>query len=249
MNRLGVPPAEMSAVAQALADSPHLRLDGTFTHFSSAEDFTTEKTEQQETVFREAIARLRAERVNPGILHLANSAAVASRPETWADMVRPGAILYGYHQFFDPPERKLEAEEKLQLQPAFSLRTRIIALRDVPAGQGIGYNERFVTERPSRVAVVAAGYADGIVRALTNRGRLLLRGRCVPIIGIVSMDLAMLDVTNLPEVRLGDVATIYGSGGPGCPAVWASDVARLLGSVTSDLLCSVGSRVPRFYLS
>ncbi len=249
MNRLGVCPADMSAIAHALADAPHLRLDGAFTHFCSAEDFTCQLTEQQHSLFTSAIAQLRADRVAPGILHLANSAAVAARPETWADMVRPGAILYGYHQFFDPPEKKLEAEEKLQLQPAFSLRARIISIRDVPPGQGVGYNARFVAERPSRVAVIAAGYADGIVRALTNRGRILVRGRCVPIIGIVSMDLTMLDVTGLPDVRLGDVATIYGSSGSGGPAIWASDVARLLGSVTSDLLCSVGARVPRFYLS
>lgn len=249
MNRLGVSSAEMHSVAQALADSPHLRLDGTFTHFSSAEDFTSGQTARQESLFRAAIRQLRAERVDPGILHLANSAAVAARPETWADMVRPGAILYGYHQFFEPPERKAQAEAKLHLQPAFSLRARIIALRDVPAGQGVGYNARFVTERPSRIAVIAAGYADGIVRALTNRGRLLLRGRCAPILGIVSMDLTMADVTTLPGVRLGDVATIYGSAQPHGPAIWASDVARLLGTVTSDLLCAVGSRVPRFYLS
>lgn len=249
MNRLGVSVAEINSVVQALASASHLRLDGTFTHFSSAEDFTCDKNEQQESLFRTAVEQLRAARVHPGILHLANSAAIASRPNTWADMVRPGAILYGYHQFFDPPEKKLEVEEKLGLQPAFSLRSRIIALRDVPAGQGVGYNARFVAERPSRIAVIAAGYADGIVRALTNRGRILLNGRCVPIVGIVSMDLTMVDVTSLPDVRLGDVATIYGSDAPGGPSIWASDVARLLGSVTSDLLCAVGSRVPRFYHS
>jgi alanine racemase len=249
MNRLGVSPAQMSGVAQALADSPHLTLGGAFTHFSSAEDFTSGLTEQQHALFNSAVERLRAERVAPGIVHLANSAAVAARPDTWADMVRPGAILYGYHQFFDPPERKLEAEEKIQLQPAFSLRARIISIRDVPAGQGVGYNARFVTQRPSRVAVIAAGYADGIVRTLTNRGRVIVRGRCAPLVGIVSMDLTMVDVTDLPDARLGDIATIYGSAGPGGPAIWASDVARLLGSVTSDLLCSVGARVPRFYLA
>ncbi|HEV8385832.1 MAG TPA: alanine racemase [Candidatus Acidoferrales bacterium] len=249
MNRLGVSPAEMSSVAEALADSPHVCLDGAFTHFSSAEDFTSELTEHQHSLFYSAVERLRAERVTPGTLHLANSAGVAARPESWADMVRPGAILYGYHQFFDPPEKKFEAEQKITLQPAFSLRARIISIRDVPAGQGVGYNARFVTERPSRIAVIAAGYADGIVRALTNRGRVLVRGACVPIIGIVSMDLTMVDVTGLPDVRVGDIATIYGSSGPGGPTIWASDVARLLGSVTSDLLCSVGARVPRFYLS
>jgi alanine racemase len=249
MNRLGVCPSQMACIAQVLADAPHLHLDGAFTHFSSAEDFTSGLTEEQQSRFGSAVEGLRAARVIPDVLHLANSAAVAARPNTWADMVRPGAILYGYHQFFDPPEKRLEAEEKLEIQPAFSLRARIISIRDVPAGQGVGYNARFVTQRPSRVAVIAAGYADGIVRTLTNRGRVLLRGQCAPIVGIVSMDLTMVDVTGLSGVRLGDVATIYGKGDPGGPTIWASDVARLLGSVTSDLLCAVGARVPRFYLS
>jgi len=247
MNRLGIPPADLGKFVRALADCPRLRLDGTFTHFASAEVFTTDQTEQQEALFRSALDGLRSLRVDPGTVHLANSAAIAARPDTWADMVRPGALLYGYHQFFEPAERKTEMEEKLPLRPAFSLRARVISLRNVPSGVGVGYSARFVTGRPSRIAVLAAGYADGIVRSLTNRGRVLLRGRCAPLVGVVSMDLTMVDVTELPEVRLGDVATIYGIAGPQGPTIWASDVARLLGTVTSDLLCSVGHRVPRFY--
>jgi alanine racemase len=249
MNRLGVPSSEMCAFARALAECPHLRLDGTFTHFASAEDFTIAQTEQQEARFRDALEALRAERIDPGMVHLANSAAIAARPDTWADMVRPGALLYGYHQFFEPIEKKADVEGKLPLQPVFSLRARIISLRDVPVGQGVGYNARFVAQRPSRIAVIAAGYADGIVRSLTNRGRVLLRGRCAPVVGIVSMDLTMLDVTDYPDVQLGDVVTVFGSATPKGPAIWASDVAHLLGTVTSDVLCAVGPRVPRFYLS
>jgi alanine racemase len=130
------------------------------------------------------------------------------------------------------------------------LRARIISLRDVPAGQGVGYNSRFVTKRPSRIAVIPAGYADGIVRSLSNRGRVLVGSRCAPIVGTVSMDLTMLDVTDIPEVRVGDVATIFGvSEQCNCPPIYANDVARQLGTVTSDLLCSIGRRVPRLYFS
>ena len=162
-------------------------------------------------------------------------------------MVRPGAILYGYHQSFEPPERKAEVMAKIPLRPSLSLRARIISLKDVPPGQGVGYGARFVSERPSRIAVIAAGYADGIVRQRSNHGCAIVRGKRVPIVGIISMDLAMLDVTDVPEVSLGDIATIYGA--DGAVAIHVSDVAREIGTVTSDLLCALGRRVPRFYIS
>lgn len=252
MNRLGVPPAELPRFVRALADCPHLRLTGTFTHFASAEDFTNDQTERQENAFADSLALLRAAGLNPGTTHLANSAGIAARPSTWADMVRPGAILYGYHQFYEPPEREAEMKAKLPLRPVLSLRARIILLRDVPAGQGVGYNARFVARRDSRIAVIAAGYADGLVRQRSNgdlnagaRSRVIVNGRCAPLVGIISMDLAMVDVTDVPGARVGDVCTIYGQ--DGC-AIWPSDVARELGTVTSDLLCAIGKRVPRFYI-
>ena len=247
MNRLGIPPCEAERFAQALADCPHLELGGTFTHFASAETFLRDQTEQQEQLFGQFLEKLRAAGVSPGIVHLANSGAICARSSTWADMVRPGAILYGYHQSFEPAERKAEITAKMPLRPSLSLRTRIISLKDVPPGQGVGYGARFVTDRPSRIAVIAAGYADGIVRQRSNRGCAIVCGKRVPIVGIISMDLAMLDVTDVPEVRLGDVATIYGSDGKA--TIEVSDVARELGTVTSDLLCALGKRVPRFYLS
>jgi alanine racemase len=246
MSRLGIAPSAADAFLAALADCPHLRLGGTMTHFASSEVFTSTQTEEQLRVFRDFVARLRAAGLHPGLLHLANSAAIASRPETWGDMVRPGALLYGYHQRYDPPERLAEVSETLPLEPALSLRARIVSLRDLPAGVGIGYNARFVTCRPSRIAVIPAGYADGLVRELSNTGRVIVRGRCVPIVGTVSMDLTTIDVTDVPEVRLGDVVTIFGRQGPLSRSPF--DVAAEIGTVTANLLCALGSRVPRFYL-
>jgi alanine racemase len=161
-------------------------------------------------------------------------------------MVRPGALLYGYHQFYDVPERRAQAEAQLPLRPAMSLRARIVLLRDVAPGAMIGYNARWTAARPSRIAVISAGYADGLMRALTNRGRALVRGQFVPLVGTISMDVATADVTGVEGVKSGDVVTLYGKDGGATQ--WVSDVAALLGTVSSDLLCSIGKRVPRFYV-
>ena len=246
MNRLGISPSEVDAFAKELAACPHIELEGTYTHFASAEDFTSSQTADQEKLFRGCLDRLRALGVSPGIVHMANSGAICARPSTWEDMVRPGAILYGYHQGFTPPEKKLEVMKQMPLEPCLSLRARIISLRDVSAGEGVGYGARFVTEGPSRIAVINAGYADGIVRSRTNRGCALLRGRRVPLVGVISMDLTALDVTSVPDAQLGDVISIYGKDKN--DAIHVSDVAREIGTVTSDLLCALGRRVPKYYL-
>ena len=246
MNRLGIPPSEVEKFARTYADSPHLELAGTFSHFASSEDFVHHQAEEQEHVFADAVARLRCAGINPGALHMANSAAIASRPSSWGDLVRPGALLYGYHQNYAPPERRKTAEDCLHLEPALSLRARIISVREVPTGAAIGYNGKFVTSRPSRIAVIAAGYADGVVRRLTGLGRALVRGTEVPLVGAISMDLTMLDVTDVAAAQVGDVATIFGADGD--RRISPFNVARELGTVTSDLLCSVGKRVPRKYM-
>ena len=246
MNRLGIAADEVDSFARALAACKHIELEGTFTHFASAEDFTAQQTNEQEKVFLACLERLRALGVSPGIVHMANSGAICARPSTWADMVRPGAILYGYYQSFDPPQKKQEVMGQVALQPCLSLRARIISLRNVPLGAGVGYAARFVTKRPSRIAVINAGYADGVVRARTNRGWALVRGKRVPLVGTISMDLTMLDLTDVPEAVLGDVVTIYGKDGDA--AIEVSEVAHEIGTVTSDLLCALGRRVPKFYV-
>src|SRR5580692_11310435 len=251
MNRLGIAPGDVECFARQLAKCKHLELGGVFTHFASSEVLTNtrvgEQTRHQEERFYAALERLRALGIDPGIVHLANSAAIAARPETWADMVRPGVILYGYHPGYDPPEQRSEAEKKLPLKPVMSLRTRIISLRRVPAGASVGYGGKFVTERPSVIGVLAAGYGDGVHRSLGNRGSVLVRGELAPIVGIVSMDVTMIDVTEVPGVELGDLVTIYGVDGEHVHP--ASQVARSIGTVTSDLLCAVSARVPRIYVS
>jgi alanine racemase len=246
MNRLGLLPSELDAFASALADCRHIELEGTFTHFASAEDFSARQTDEQEETFRKCLDLLRALGVSPGVVHMANSGAICARPSTWADMVRPGAILYGYYQSFDPPHKGQEIRDRLPVEPSLSLRARIITLRDLPAGQPVGYGARFVNERPSRIAVINAGYADGILRQRTNRGCALLRGRHVPLVGAISMDLTTLDVTSVPEAALGDIVTLYGR--DGSAEIKVSDVAAEIGTVTSDLLCALGRRVARYYV-
>lgn len=250
MNRLGIATSDVDCFARQLAKSPHLHLSGVFTHFASSGVFTDtaagQQTRYQEDRFFAALDRLRALGIDPGIVHLANSAAIVARPETWGDMVRPGAILYGYHPGYDPIEQRPEIEKRLPLQPVMSLRSRIISLRNVPAGAGVGYDSSFIPKKPSRIAVLAAGYGDGIHRSLGNRGSVLVRGVQAPIVGIVSMDVTMIDVTEVPGVELGDIATIYGTAGNHVHL--ASLVARSIGTVTSDLLCAVSHRVPRIYL-
>jgi alanine racemase len=250
MNRLGLAPTDIECFARQLAKCKHLQLTGIFSHFASSEVFSDtplgRQTREQEERFYAALERLRALGIDPGLIHLANSAAIVSRPETWADMVRPGAILYGYHPGYDPMEKRGEAEKLLPLKPVMSLRTKIIHLRRVPAGAGVGYDATFVPQRPSLIGVLAAGYGDGIHRSLGNRGSVLVRGKLVPIVGIISMDVTMIDVTDIEDVAVGDVATVYGSDSD--QVLLANRVARSIGTVTSDLLCAVSQRVERVYV-
>jgi alanine racemase len=241
MNRLGILPKDADCFARQLAKCKHLHLAGTFTHLASSEVLTdTElghQTKQQLDRFCSTVERLRTLGADPGILHIANSAAIAARPETWADMVRPG---------FDPPERRKEFEAKLPLRPVMSLRARLMSVRCIAACEAVGYDATWIAQRPSRIAVLSAGYADGVHRSLGNRGVLYIRGHAAPIIGIVSMDVVMLDVTDVPDPAVGDVATLYGTDGDNVYP--ANVVARSIGTVTSDLISGVSQRVPRFYL-
>jgi alanine racemase len=250
MNRLGIAPSDVECFARQLGKCKNLELTGIFSHFASSGVFTEtpvgQQTREQEERLYAAIERLRGLGIDPGIVHLANSAAIVSRPETWADMVRPGAILYGYHPGYDPVEKREEAEARLPLKPVMSLRSKIIGLRNVTAGTGVGYDATFVAQRPSRIGVLAAGYGDGIHRSLGNHGNVLLRGKLTPIVGIISMDVTMIDVTDIEGAEIGDVATIHGTDGK--QVLPANRVARSIGTVTSDLLCAVSQRVERVYI-
>ena len=246
MNRLGASPDSIPCFAGVLKNCKHLKLAGTFTHLASSEVMTTSETPDQTRTFLAAVAKLRELGVSPGIVHMANSAAIISSPQTWLDAVRPGAILYGYHQNYDPPAKTIEVNQKVPLQPALSFRARIISLRDVPAGSGVGYNAKFQATRPSRIGILAAGYADGIPRGMTNHGAVIVRGKLAPVVGTISMDLTAIDVTDVEDAQVGDIATIFGADGN--TKQYAFDVAKQLGMVTAQVLVGIGWRVPRIYL-
>src|SRR6202048_4564493 len=239
MNRIGIMPGDVECFARQLAKCKHLELAGVMTHFASSESFTKslagEQTRQQEQQFYAALENLRKLGVDTGIVHLANSGAIVARPETWADMVRPGVILYGYHPGYEPEERREEFESRLPLEPVMSLRSRIISIKNVQLGDGVGYGAAWVAKRATRVGIIAAGYGDGVHRSLGNRGSVLVRDKFAPLAGIVSMDVSMVDLTDVTDAQWGDVVTIYGKAGEQVNA--ANRIARSIGTVTSDLLC------------
>lgn len=246
MNRLGISPQQIGEFARGYAKCSHLELAGTFTHFASSDDFRTQQNERQERVFAEAIEQLRTAGIGPGLIHAANSGAICARPQTWGDMVRPGAVLYGYHQGFQPPEIAATIQDKLPLKPCLSFRSRIISLREIGIGESVGYSARFVAQRPSRIGIIAAGYGDGVVRQFTGRGSVIVRGKPARLVGAISMDLSAVDVTDITEVKIGDVVTIYGRDHEA--SIQVDEAARQIGTVTADVLCALGRRVPRFYL-
>src|SRR5581483_11570698 len=177
----------------------YVEMEGLFEQFAAAEDFTRDQTEEQMMRFRcveEALARAG---VKPRYCHQANSAAIVSRPQSWGNMVRPGLLLYGYHL----PVRTENNENicrTLPVREILSFRTRVISVKEVPAGIPLGYGGRYVTPRASRIATIPAGYADGMNRRLSGKGRVLVRGQFAPIVANISMDLTLLDVTDIPNL-------------------------------------------------
>jgi len=246
MNRLGVAPSDLTCFAQALTNCAHLRLGGTFTHIASSDLLNSGQTYEQHNSFVKGLRQLAQLGISPGLIHMANSAALLARPDTWADMVRPGAALYGCHVRFHPAARQREFEAKLLLEPVLSLRTKIVAVRDLLPGATVGYDAKFITKRVTRIAVLAAGYADGLMRGLSNRGRVLICGQSVPIVGQISMDMAMIDVTDVERVSVGDTVTIIGQDREATQTT--GEVADVLETIVQDVLCGLGRRVRRVYL-
>ena len=186
----------------------------------------------------------------PEIIHLSNSAAIVTRPDSWRSMVRPGLALYGYTLPLQQNDARATARPNLErgmdLQPVLSWKTRILSLRDVAANQALGYNGTYVTHVPSRIAVLPLGYADGLNRRLSNRGRVIVRDRYAPMVGRISMDLTLVDVTGIPEIEVGDEVILIGASGE-C-SVDALEQARLADTSPYEILCGLSKRVPRKYV-
>lgn len=240
MGRLGFPPSpagleEMRAIAAA----PEVEAEGIFTHFASADEEDASFTRYQLGLFREVLARLAAAGCRFRWRHAANSAALLRLPETHFNLVRPGLALYGLY-----PSPAVN-NGCVHLRPAMSLKSRIVFLKEVPAGTGISYGRTFVTRRESRIATLPLGYADGYSRLLSNCGQVLVRGKRAPVVGRVCMDQTMIDVTDVEGAAEGDEVVLFGRQGEAFLPV--EELAAKMGTISYEVLCLVGERVPRFY--
>jgi len=237
MSRLGAPWDRLEPVIEALRASDRIRLSGTFSHLAQAEEQDTAFTAEQTGRFRRALDRLRDSNLDPGEIHLANSAGLLYQPAPAGWSARPGIALYGYPP---APERCPVA-----LRPAMQVVTRIGRIRTLQTGESVGYSRLFVAPRPCRIATLPIGYADGYRRGLTGKGRGILHGRWASVLGAVSMDMIVVDVTAIPEAGLGDPVVLLGSSGS-C-RMDASDWASLLDTIPYEICCGISPRIPRRY--
>jgi alanine racemase len=244
MGRLGVRFDQLSEFIDQLRFE-NVNIDGLLTHFAAADDPTCEPlTENQITRFNRAVELLRTRGHRPTHLHVANSAGIFSHPEAWGNMVRPGGVLYGLWRDVLGP-----MEEGVKLQPVMSLHSRINLLKWVPQGETLGYGCTFEASRKTLVATVPIGYHDGYMRGLSNRAHVIIRGVLAPVVGRVSMDLTLVDVTNVFGVELRDQVTLLGPDpAGGNHVITAEELAKVAGTFSYEVTCGVSDRVPRVYV-
>ncbi|MDX6303280.1 MAG: Alr-MurF fusion protein [Blastocatellia bacterium] len=242
MGRLGVRNDDVRAFCDSLSRFQNIRVDGLMTHLAAADDPAQEAfTNNQLKRFQQAITLFREKGFVPAFVHAANSAATFAYPQARGNIVRPGGTLYGFRRDVLPPEF-----ETSQLRPVMSLRSRIMLLKLVGKGEKLGYGCTFETTRESRIATVPIGYDDGYRRALSNRGRVIVGGSFAPVVGRVSMDLTLIDVTDVPGVSLNDQVILLGS--HGALSITAEDLAEAAGTISYEITSGISPRVPRTYL-
>jgi alanine racemase len=236
MNRLGFRFDNLHRTLPDLLRSENLDLDAVFTHFATADDPASSLFDEQRQRFDRVLADLQALGARPRFRHAANSAAVVRDPRVWFDRVRPGLLLYG---IVPPP-----LTSAIPLAPVMTLASRITAVKGMRAGEVTGYGARFTANKPTTIAIVPAGYADGLDLRLAGRGSVLIRGRRAPIIGSVCMDMIMIDVTGL-DASPGDEVVFIGS--QDGDTIDAREMANTIGSIPWEIVCRVGSRIERVY--
>jgi len=240
MARLGVLPRDVPKMAEMLAKHREVQVSGLMTHFACADGGDPESINQQMDLFDQASAALRSLGIDPPLRHAANSAAILQSPRAHLNVVRPGIALFGVE-----PRAGICKE----LRPVMQVRTELVAVREIPAGATVGYGATWTAKRTSRIATIPMGYADGLSRALSNRGELLVRGKRAPVAGVVSMDMAMLDVTEIDDVKVGDECVVLGTqkGPLGQDTISAEEIAGRLDTIPWEVLTDISRRVPRFY--
>jgi len=248
MGRLGVAVDQLPMLLSTLEKSPNLFLQGLSTHLAASEVMDAPSVSEQEYHFQQALQFVKGAGMRPSLVHMANTGAVISRRETWNTMVRPGISLYGYYLPFQRAGREVSGGTlRLPVKPILTWKTRILSLRDFGANHALGYNGTYVTKASAHVAVLPVGYADGYNRQLSNRGRVILREHYAPIVGQISMDLTLVDVTGIPGVSVGDEVILLGNGAG--LSVDALEHAELANSTPYEILCNISKRVPRRYIS
>lgn len=241
MGRLGTR-AGAGEIARAVQAVPE-NLEGVMTHFASSGNYESRQTEDQLLHFEGVLSGLRAEGLVPRYVHASGTIPVAyGRKAAWWNLVRPGHAIYGYVS----PARGSAPRRQLIVKPALSWKTTVLAVKELEAGSLIGYGGIHRAARAMRIAVLAAGYADGIPHRLGNRGHVIAKGKLAPIIGAVSMDLTTIDITGSPEMRVGDAVTLMGTEGD--VSIDAQQVARVAGTISYSVLCGISARVKRVYV-
>jgi alanine racemase len=241
MGRLGIRFDELSEFVAALERFRNVRIDGIMSHLAAADDASCQPlTHDQIQRFENAVVVFRDHGYRPTHLHLANSAGVYGHRDAWGNMVRPGGVLYGLWRDVLPP-----TTDDPELLPVMSLHTRISLLKWVPQGETIGYGCTFEASRRSLIATLPVGYHDGYMRGLSNRAHVIVRGIYAPVVGRVSMDLTLIDVTNVSGVEVDDQVTLLGRNAE--LKIVAEDLARIVGTLSYEVTCGISGRVPRVY--
>ncbi len=242
MGRLGTSSAAGEVVA-AIRSSRHLEFEGLMTHFASSADYTSPQTGRQIEAFEGALAALRQAGMEPRWVHLSSTNPVAyGRRAAWGNIVRAGHALYGYVS----PAKGEAPARILEVEPALQWKAKILAVKTLPVGALVGYGGTFRTERPTTIAILAAGYSDGVPHRMSNRGKVIAGGRLVPVVGAVSMDLTTIDITDAPGLAPGDAVTLLGQ--EGGVELNAQQIARWAGTISYVVLCGISPRVPRVYV-
>jgi alanine racemase len=245
MARLGAGCRHLPEFLQLLKATPALQLEGVATHLKSAEVLDAPDVPEQLSCFRNVQNMIEAAGFKPVYYHVANTAALASRGEAWINMVRPGICLHGYHLRFACDRTSCPVSVP-NVEPVLSWKTRLISLRDVGANQSIGYDGAYVTAAPARLAALPVGYGDGLSRQLSSRGRVIIHDSYARIVGNITMDITVIDVTAVADVSLGAEVILLGSSEHCGISAW--EHADLENTIPYEVLCRVGHRVPREYL-
>lgn len=240
MGRIGFLPNEESInQVYKISKLTNIVIEGLFSHFSTADEKDKNYTKLQLEMFNWFYLELQKKKVNINMRHIANSAAIMELPETHFEGVRPGIILYGAY----PSDDVLK--EKLKLKPVMSLKTNVVHIKTLEAGKYIGYGRKFQTDKETVIATLPVGYADGYTRALFNKVSVIVNGKLAPVVGKICMDQCMIDITDIPNVKIGDEVILIGESNG--LKITIDDLAKLLGTINYEVVCMVGKRVPRVY--